>query len=250
MLPAAIKYWLAIVLMMAVVVPTMAEEKPLLAPHQTVSDATKNMIAVIQGAKEYYKDEPERFYSQVDAVIEPLIDFRSFARSVMGKYGSKRYYSSLSDAEKTIYRKEFGRFVDTFKQGLIKTYGKGLLAFNGQKIELKEPTVADVAAANAGGTVDVIQYFYGSAEKPYIINYKMRYNKKDKKWLLRNVTIESINVGKVYRGQFENSMQKYKGDLAAVVDNWTVKASGFDDEPLLDKAAEEPDDEFGAESAL
>jgi phospholipid transport system substrate-binding protein len=213
------------VLLMLTVFGVQANEKPL-PPHKVVETTTEKLIKVILEAKKYADAEPERFYAELELLIDPLIDFPSFTRSVMGRYGSKKYYSQLNEEEKAIYRAQYRRFVATFRSGLIQTYAKGLLVFDGQKIEVVAPRPADLEDAAKGKAVDVVQHIYGSAEKPYEVIYKMRRD-GDGSWKVRNVTIESINIGKVYRSQFENAMQQYQDDLAKVVDTWTVKAEDF-----------------------
>ena len=49
----------------------------------------------------------------------------------------------------------------------------------------------------------------------------MRKNKIDE-WKLRNMVVESINLGKIYRNQFDNAYQVYGGDIDRVIDNWVV----------------------------
>ena len=49
-------------------------------------------------------------------------------------------------------------------------------------------------------------------------------------WLLRNVSIESINVGQLYRNQFASAMNKNQGNFAAVIDGWVVEAKDLEEE--------------------
>jgi phospholipid transport system substrate-binding protein len=187
------------------------------------------MLVLIEDGKAYFDKDPDRFYGEVELLLNPIVDFKTFARSVMGRYGSKRYYTQLDDAGKKAYREQFGRFVDTFKSGLIQTYGKGLLALDGNKMELQPANAADLQAIAEGKSVEVVQLYHtSSAEQPYVIRYKMRPSRDKSTWQLRNVTIESINIGQVYRSQFEAAMQKYNEDIALVVDNWTVQSDSFE----------------------
>ena len=39
-------------------------------------------------------------------------------------------------------------------------------------------------------------------------------------WKLRNVVINGINVGKLFRDQFAQSMQNNRNDLDKVIDTW------------------------------
>jgi phospholipid transport system substrate-binding protein len=197
-------------------------------PHQLIANTTDELIAVINDAKGYFDNDPERFYKEVERIIDPLINFKSFARSVMGKYVSKRRYDALkSDAERKQFVQRINRFSKTFKEGLVKTYGKGLLTFDGQKIEVLPPNERDMEDIKQGRSVDVTQLIHGTADQPYVVVFKMRKDRDDQ-WKLRNVTIEAINIGKVYRSQFEAAMEKYNDDMDKVIDTWTVTPQEFE----------------------
>ncbi len=53
------------------------------------------------------------------------------------------------------------------------------------------------------------------------MQYKLRKNRQGE-WKLRNVTIEAINLGKVYQSQFSSAAKLYSGDIDRVIDSWTV----------------------------
>ena len=40
------------------------------------------------------------------------------------------------------------------------------------------------------------------------------------KWMMRNVIINGINVGKLFRDQFAEAMQRNAQDLDRVIDSW------------------------------
>jgi phospholipid transport system substrate-binding protein len=65
----------------------------------------------------------------------------------------------------------------------------------------------------------VRQLIYSGQPEPYVLLYQMGRG-KDGQWQLRNVIIESVNLGEIYRSQFEASARKYDGDLDAVIDTW------------------------------
>jgi len=44
----------------------------------------------------------------------------------------------------------------------------------------------------------------------------------EKRWLLRNVIINGINIGLQFRSQFNAYMQKYRGDIDLVIENWSL----------------------------
>ena len=197
-------------------------------PHERIELATTDLLTLIADAKGYFDNDPERFYRELSDILNPLVDFKSFTRSVMGDYGTRAYYQSLNKSQREQYKKDYHRFVMRFQEGLINTYGKGLLAFNGQKIVVEPATEEGLANVAAGNSVDVIQHIQGS-EKNFTATYKMSPNKKGV-WLLRNVSIGSINVGQLYRNQFAAAMDKNKGDFSAVIDAWVVEAKDLEEE--------------------
>ncbi len=192
-------------------------------PHQRVEQATIELLALIEEAKSYYEKDPERYNQGVEKIMDNLIDFSSFTRSVMGPYGTREYYKSLKTKEdRDAYKEDYQRFVETFRGGLINTYGKGMLAFNGQKIEIIPATDEDKELIRQKESVEVIQKISGE-DDVYSVVYKMRPNKEGE-WLLRNVSIGSVNVGSLYRNQFVAAMDKYQSDFGKVIDNWVVEA--------------------------
>jgi len=193
-----------------------------LTAHQMVANTTGRVVSLIEEARGYINDDPERFYQEVDAILQETVDFNSFARGVMGKYASKQSYMALKTSEeKKEFRERVYRFSEVFKNGLVQTYAKGLLTFNGQRIEVVPPAEGD--AVN-GASVTVVQHIYGDGEKPYVIHYKVRRNKAGL-WKLRNVTIEAINLGKVYQSQFYSAMKQYEGNIDKVIATWAVDPS-------------------------
>lgn len=189
-------------------------------PYQLVQQTTERVLAIIKDGRSYYDKEPARFNSQVQVVMDEVIDFDAFARGVMGTYASEQRYQALpNDAEKAAFRERIQRFSNTFKRGLVETYAKGLLKFNGQKIETLPARKGDDLAS---GRVSVLQNIYGSADKPYVVQYSMKRN-RDGDWKLQNVIIEGINLGQTYRSQFASAADQNRGDLEKVIANWRVE---------------------------
>jgi phospholipid transport system substrate-binding protein len=187
-------------------------------PVQMVQTTTESMIQLIKNAKTYYEKEPQRFHQEVLTILDPVIEFDGFARSVMGAYGSERKIKNLkTEAEKEAAREQIKRFADLFKQGLVDTYAKSLLKFNGEKIEtLPLGKGEDIKK----GVVSVQQKIHGSAAKPYAIQYTLK--QKKGQWKVANVIIEGINLGQTYRTQFSESADKNRGDLEKVITGWQV----------------------------
>lgn len=187
-------------------------------PYQLIKSTTDRVTTTIDESKAYYDQDPQRYYAHIDTIMSEIVDFDSFSRGVMGNYASKREYNRLATAEeKAAYRARMTRFSKVFRGALVETYAKGLLAFSGNKIEVLNPEEADPDT----GSVTVVQHIYGKAEKPYVVLYKMRKNKAGQ-WKLRNVTIEAVNLGKVYQSQFASAVKQHDGDVDKVIDDWVV----------------------------
>ena len=193
--------------------------------HEVIEQTTKKVMGIIGEAKGYFDKDPQRFYNEVENVMGEVIDFDSFARGVMGKYASSELYRSLkTKEEQALLRARVKRFSDVFKDGLIQTYAKGLLAFNGNRVEV-------LPAEDEGSSATVRQHIYGDGDKPFEVQYKLRRDQKGD-WKLRNVTIEAINLGKVYQSQFYQAMKQYNDDLDKTIDNWSVDPTGGSDKAV------------------
>jgi phospholipid transport system substrate-binding protein len=145
------------------------------------------------------------------------VDFRGFARSVMGPYASSERYRSLDEAGRAQLRDQLDRFTEVIRLGLVRTYSKGLLAFGGSRIEVVPPEEVEPSTPR----MSVKQLVFSDEPEPYVLYYQMGRNKQGV-WKLRNIIIESVNLGEIYRNQFEASARKFDGDLNSVIDNWTT----------------------------
>ena len=183
--------------------------------HEVVEDATQRVMTVVAEASEYADEDPERYYRQVQEILDPVIDFRGFARSVMGPYATSERYRSLDEAGQARLRAQLDEFTEVMRLGLVRTYSKGLLAYSGSRIEVF--AISD--EEEASGRAAVRQLIYSGQAEPYVLLYQMGRNKSGQ-WQLRNVIIESVNLGEIYRSQFESAARKYDGDLDAVIANW------------------------------
>jgi phospholipid transport system substrate-binding protein len=191
-----------------------------MGPHEVVQATTDRVMKLINEARSYYDKDPQRFYNEIEKVLADVVDFDSFSRGVMGSYASKQGYMALTTAaEKKAYLARMNRFSEIFRRGLVQTYAKGLLAFNGNKIDVVPAQDGEDVSGDTSVTVQ--QNIYGDSDKPYVVQYKLRQN-RDGQWKLRNVTIEAINLGKVYQGQFKSAARQYNGDIDKVIENWSV----------------------------
>lgn len=186
-------------------------------PEQVINSATSEVMAIIQEAKGYYDKEPDRYFNSIATILNEFVDFDYFSRAVMAGFASEQRLAELDVDQRTRALEQIDRFAAVFKAGLVQTYGKGFLAFGGEKVE-----VADSRLSPDGNDAQVLQKVYGISDKPYEVRYSL-HKGEDSSWKLRNVIIGAINLGKIYRNQFLSAAKKYSGDIDLVIDNWVVE---------------------------
>ena len=63
--------------------------------HDIVREATDQIMASVDETRDYVQEDPERYYATILEILDPVVDFRGFARGVMGPYASSERYRSL-----------------------------------------------------------------------------------------------------------------------------------------------------------
>lgn len=196
-------------------------------PGEVVREATTRIMALVDEAPGYFDTDPERYFGQIGAELDAVVDFRGFARGVMGDYASSARYRSLDEAGRDTLRAQLDAFTSVLRDGLIRTYGRGLLAFGGSKVELAETEFSPGSARVAS----VTQRVFSDGGQVYSVRYQMG-QYRDGSWQLRNMIIENINLGEIYRGQFEAAVKAANGDVEQVISTWddSQVISGRDNE--------------------
>ncbi|MEM0955329.1 MAG: ABC transporter substrate-binding protein [Pseudomonadota bacterium] len=185
--------------------------------YDVVDSTTQRVMTIVEEASGYADKDPERYFTELQAVLDEVVDFAYFSRAVMGPYASRKRYSSLDEAGKAELREQVKRFTGVMREGLVRTYGKGLLAFGGSRVEVQRPD----NAGEQDDKIEITQLIYSDGPQPYSIEYQMRRG-RDGRWKLRNLIVETINLGVIYRNQFQAAARDADGDLDAVINNWTV----------------------------
>ncbi len=207
---------LGFTLPVVVILPLHADEVKHSA-YEVIESTTVEVMAVVSAADGYIDEDPERYYRELQVVLDELVDYAGFSRAVMGPYASKQRYDTLKPEGKAKLRQQVEAFTAVMRVGLVRTYGKGLMAFGGSGTEVQRPQTE----AEVGRSVAITQLIYGDAPDPYVIQYQMRRSKSGD-WKLRNLIVETINLGVIYRNQFLAAAKDYEGDLDRVIANWSA----------------------------
>jgi phospholipid transport system substrate-binding protein len=177
-----------------------------------VEATTADMLALIEEAQLYVDEDPERFYVAVEALLNPVIDFPRFARSVMAAH-----YKRATPEQRE-------RFAEGFKWSLVRTYALALTEFNDGGVNIipsdRPPKRPDRAS---------VKQEIRSEGEVYPVIYSMALNKEGE-WRVMNIIINGINMGLTYRNQFASAVNDpiYGGDMDKAIDGWVASLGAID----------------------
>lgn len=208
------------VLALLVSVPVLSQAAAQ-TPHQVVEDTSVRVMENLNANRELYKQDADAFYTGLNEVMEPVVDFQGIARSVM----TVRYSRSATPAQ-------MARFIETFKRSMVEFYGNALLEFDSGNINVLPPARGAQLSEDRASVNMEVRANNGNI---YPVTYTMV--NLDGQWKVRNVIVEGINIGLLFRDQFAQAMQAHRNDLDAVIDNWgSVVAESRD---VVEKEVEE-----------
>ncbi len=195
------KKWIAVA-MLTVLAPLSFAANTVADPYKKIEKVTVELLDIIAAYRDSYPETEVVYFGKLDQLLSAHVDFGFIARNVMGSYGR-----SASPEQRAL-------FARTFRDGLVETYGRGLIGYNDQKIVLLESE----PLAKGQRRVTVKQEIR-SADNVYPLEYSLA-RKKTGEWMVVNVVINGINLGKTFRNQFVQSAQRSGGDIDQVINGW------------------------------
>lgn len=171
------------------------------SPHDVVQSTTTELLSDLKANKEQYKSNPNAFYDALNRILGPVVDADGISKSIMTvKYSRKATPAQMQ------------RFQENFKRSLMQFYGNALLEYNNQGITV------DPAKADDGKRASVGMKVTGNNGAVYPVQYTLE--NLGGEWKVRNVIVNGINVGKLFRDQFADAMQRNGNDLDKTIDGW------------------------------
>ncbi|WP_413663039.1 phospholipid-binding protein MlaC [Microbulbifer sp. CNSA002] len=193
-----VRFALCVVFASAVVPAANAAQNP----YVMIKGVSDELLGVIRTNAQYANSDPQRYYSAVEGVLTPVVDFDFIARGVMGRYAKQATADQRS------------RFTDAFRRDLVATFARGVANFGDLDVKVVNP-----GTTPQGNRVNVLQEVR-SKEGITKVSYTLVRNRAGQ-WKLINVILNGVNLGKTFRSQFSQSMQTY-GDIDKVISNWSA----------------------------
>jgi phospholipid transport system substrate-binding protein len=203
------------VVALAILILAMPLSAQITEAEALIQKTTEEMLVLIDEAKVYVDEDPDRFYVVVEQLLEPVIDFPRFARSVMAVH-----YKGASAEQRD-------RFTEGFKWSLVRTYALALTEFNDGSVTIipaeRPPRRPDRAS---------VKQEIRSGGEIYPVVYSLALTKEGE-WRLMNMIINGINMGLTYRSQFASAVKdpQYGGDMDRVIDGWVESLDEIEEEP-------------------
>ena len=171
------------------------------SPHDVVQSTTTELLGELKANKEQYKSNPQAFYDTLDRILAPVVDADGISRSIMTvKYSRKATPEQMQ------------RFQENFRRSLFQFYGNALLEYDNQGITVDPAKPDDGQRASVGMKVS------GNNGAVYPVQYTLE--NIGGEWKVRNVIVNGINIGKLFRDQFADAMNRNGNNLDKTIDGW------------------------------
>ncbi|WJW74848.1 ABC transporter substrate-binding protein [Thiohalobacter sp. IOR34] len=197
--------WMLLIWLLLTTGAVLAVEDP--APLQLVKQTSDRMLTVLRAERELLRREPERLYGLVEDIVLPHFDFERMGRWVLGKY-----WRRATPAQRQ-------RFVEAFRNLLVRTYGTALLEYRDETIRY-----LPFRMAPDDTRVTVRTEVLRPGGQPIPINYSMYLAANG--WKVDDISIDGISLVSNYRSTFAAEIRQHGLDgLIARLEEMNRKAA-------------------------
>jgi phospholipid transport system substrate-binding protein len=154
-----------------------------------VQKTAEEMLRVLRDQRDTLKQHPERIYPLVEKIVVPHFDFERMSRLVLG-----RHWREASPAQRQ-------RFMEEFRNLLVRTYASALLEYSEQTI-----TYAPLRAAAGATDITIHTEIQQPGGLPIPLDYRMHYVAGA--WKVYDVIAEGVSLVTNYRSSFANEIRQ------------------------------------------
>lgn len=173
-------------------------------PDEVVKTTADKVLARVSAEREALRADPQRLHALVDEMIVPHFDFSRMARWVLGKY-----WREANDEERA-------RFVEEFKNLLVRTYATALLEYANQSIKYYPPQQSE-----GSNLVTVRTELEQPGSVPVPIVYRMHV--RDGEWKVFDLAVDGVSLITTYRASFASEIRD-RG-LAGLIEDLAARNS-------------------------
>ena len=151
------------------------------APEDIILDAANNLFSDVERNKKVYENDITAFYTRVDEILTPIIDFEILIKSIIGK---KNYHETSVEQK--------NRFKIALKNQLIRIYAKTIVEYSKSKITI-------ISSSETKGFYLVkTELSIGKGKPAFQVIYVMK-KSSDKKWKIVEVVANGLRLVKSLR---------------------------------------------------
>jgi phospholipid transport system substrate-binding protein len=161
-----------------------------IGPDALIKQTAEQVLSALEKNGKGANKDADKVYQLVTDIILPHLDFRAMSKLALGKNWRKATKSQQL------------RFVDAFKDMLIRTYSKSLTEYAGQQIEF----LPYQPPAKGKRTVVVKTQIKQETGPAIPIDYRLRI--KDDIWKVYDIKIDGISLVTNYRNSFASDVRK------------------------------------------
>ncbi|MES1929503.1 toluene tolerance family protein [Salinisphaera dokdonensis CL-ES53] len=172
----------------ALLAPTLAIAAPT-PPDQLARETVQTVLSEMDGRRDELRKNPQELYALINSELVPLMDLPYMSQLVLGR------------AWRTASPEQRERFQVAFKNMLIRTYGNGLLSFDGsQDIEYQPVRAAE-------GAEDVTFRAIVTTDDGQKTPVTFQMHVVDDEWKIYDGSVGNLSFVTNYRGQFNSQIR-------------------------------------------
>ena len=148
---------------------------------ETAEMGVETLLDTVAESRDLFLSDRDRYFANVEAVLETFVDFNAVAVVVMNRFASS---ASQTQTE---------RFANILRATLTRFYGASLVSYEGQEL-----VFLPASTENADPLADtVVGMELRGGDSSLRLQYQMFVNENDE-WKLKNLSLAGINLGRQY----------------------------------------------------
>ena len=174
---------MTLLMLVALIAPVWAKTNEVKEAENRVLEVTRSIVKNLEQNKDLYAREPARLNAMIRKEVLPFIDFEAMSKLTLGKHWRKA----------TPQQRQ--RFINAFREMLIRSYGKAMLDYAGATIR-----PGNSSPGKKPGYVYVRTIVTPKGRSSIAANYDVR--KRSGDWKAYNVQIAGVNLITNFRTNF------------------------------------------------